>query len=388
MKKKIVILGSTGSIGKNTLKILRNDQKNFEIFLLSANKNISLLLKQAKEFNVKNLIINNNKKFNFVKKKYKNLKNNFYNSFVDIDKILNKKKIFYTMISVNGIDGLLPTIRLIKFTKNIAIANKESLICGWGLILNQLKKFNTYFIPVDSEHFSIFSLINANDTNRVEKIYITASGGPFLNKKKNFLKTVTKQQALNHPNWNMGNHITINSSSMMNKVFEAIEVKKIFNIKLKNVSILTHPKSYIHAIVKFKNGLVKILTHEPDMKIPIFNSIYFGKKKYFNSKKINFEIINNPTLKRVNYNKFPLVKILNNIPEKESLYETVIVAINDYFVNKFLNDQIKYSEMLKLIYMYCNDKIFLKYKYIRVKNINDIYNLKKYIDLKLNELSV
>ena len=386
MKKKIVILGSTGSIGKNTLNIIRKDKKNFRIELLSTNKNISLLLKQAKEFKVKNLIINDNEKYNFVKKKYKNF--NFYNSFIEIDKILKKKKIFYSMISVNGIDGLMPTIRIIKFTKNIAIANKESLICGWELIAKQLKKYDSNFIPVDSEHFSIFSLINKNDIKNVDKIYITASGGPFLNTKRKILDSVTKKQALNHPSWNMGNHISINSSSMMNKVFEVIEVKKIFNIKLKNVLILTHPQSYIHAIVKFNNGMTKILIHETDMRIPIYNSIYFDRQKYFDLKKINLKILNNPKLKKINHIKFPLVQILNNIPDNESLYETVLVCINDFFVNKFLNDQIKYYEMLKLIYKYCNNKHFLKYKKIPVKNVNDIYKLKNYVDLKLNELDI
>ena len=171
------------------------------------------------------------------------------------------------MISIIGIDGLNPSLKLIKFTKNIAIVNKESIICGWSLIQKQLNKFKTNFIPIDSEHFSIYSLIKDNP-NQIARVYITASGGPFLNKLMNKNKNISIKQALQHPNWKMGKNFN-NSSTLMNKVFEVIEAKKLFNLKFENIGILTHPKSYVHAIVQFNNALIKILIHEPDMKIPI-----------------------------------------------------------------------------------------------------------------------
>lgn len=388
MKKNIVILGSTGSIGKNTIKLIKNDKKKFNIKLLSTNENISEVIKQAKEFKVKSVIINDYQKFLQAKKDYKNNNINFYNSFSIIDDLLKKKEIFYSMISIIGIDGLKPSLQLIKKSKNIAIVNKEAIICGWNLIKKELKKFKTNFIPIDSEHFSIYSLMRNSKKNSIERVFITASGGPFLKKSINEFNNIKKKDALNHPNWKMGKKISIDSSTMMNKVFEVIEAKKIFNLSYKEISILTHPKSYIHAIVKFKNALIKILIHEPDMKIPIYNSLYDFKEYKIKSKKIDLNILNNLELKDIDAKKFPLVKILEKLDEKDSLYETVLVTVNDYFVMKFLSDKIKYKKMIEKIYYFSNLKEFLKYKKISPKSVVDIYKLKDYVSLKLNTLSV
>ena len=388
MKKKIVILGSTGSIGKNTIKIIKKDKKNFDIKLLSTNKNISEIIKQAKEFNVKNIIINDYKKFIKSKKKYRKLNINFYNSFSIIDKLLKKKELFYSMIAVVGIEGLSPSLQLVKYSKNIAIVNKESIICGWNLIKQELKKSKTNFIPIDSEHFSIYSLIQKNNYDQIDKVFITASGGPFLNKSIANLKNIKKKEALNHPNWKMGKKISIDSSTMMNKVFEVIEAKKLFNLKYKDILILTHPKSYVHAIVKFKNALIKILIHEPDMKIPIYNSLYPTHQSKLKSKNLNLSILNNLELKEIDYKQFPLVKLLDNLNEKSSLYETILVTINDFFVLKYLNDEIKYHEMIKLIYKYSNYREFLKFRKILPKKATDIYRLRDYVSLKLSNLGI
>jgi 1-deoxy-D-xylulose-5-phosphate reductoisomerase len=204
MKKKIVILGSTGSIGKNTFKIISKNKKDFDIQLLSTNKNVTEIIKQAKEFRVKNIIINDYDKFIKTKLKYKKKNINIYNKFKDIDKILKNKKIFYSMVSVSGLEGLEPALKLAKYSKNLAIANKESLICGWHLIKRQLKKYNSNFLPIDSEHYSIFSLIKDVNKDDIERIYITASGGPFLNYPKKKFNLIKPTQALKHPNWRMG----------------------------------------------------------------------------------------------------------------------------------------------------------------------------------------
>ena len=388
MKKKIIILGSTGSIGKNTIKIIKKDKKNFDIKLLSTNKNISEIIKQAKEFKVKNIIISNHSKFVEVKKKYKNLNINFYNSFSVLDKLFKKKELFYSMISIVGVDGLKPSLQLIKYSKNIAIVNKESIICGWNLIRKQLNKFKTNFIPIDSEHFSIYSLIQKNSNDLIDKVFITASGGPFLNSSFKKLKNIKKNEALKHPNWKMGKKISIDSSTMMNKVFEVIEAKKLFNLKYKDILILTHPKSYVHAIVKFKNSLTKILIHEPDMKIPIYNSLYLTSRLKLKRKQLDLKILNNLELKNVNYKKFPLVKILNQLVEKDSLYETILVTVNDYFVMKYLDDKISYNQMINQIYKYSKYKEFLKYRNLAPKNVQEIYKLRDYVSLKLSTLSV
>ena len=202
----------------------------------------------------------------------KNEKINIFQNYESLKKIL-PKKVDYVMSAISGIGGLLPTYKIINRTKLIAIANKEAIVCGWPLIKKELKKNKTRFIPVDSEHFSIFSLINDNNKNEVEKIYITASGGPFINLPKSYFKKIKLNDALKHPNWSMGKKITIDSATLMNKVFEVIEAKNIFDIDYNKISILTHPKSYLHTIVKFRNGLSKFLIHDPDMTIPIYNSI-------------------------------------------------------------------------------------------------------------------
>ncbi len=386
MKKKIVILGSTGSIGKNTIDIIKKDKKKFDIKLLSTNKNVSELIKQAKQFKVKDLIINDLVEYEKAKKKYKKFEYNFHNSFSIIDKIFKKKEIFYSMISIVGIDGLKPSMQMIKYSKNIAIVNKESLICGWSLIYKNLKRFKTNFIPIDSEHFSIFSLID--NINNVDKIYITASGGPFLKYPRSKLTNVTLNQTLKHPNWSMGKKISVDSSTMMNKLFEVIEARNIFNIPYNRISILTHPKSYVHAIVRFNNGLTKILSHEPNMKIPIHNSIYLNNEKKIKSKPINLDILNKLEFKDIDYKKFPLIKILKILPKKNSLYETVLISINDYFVSKFLSKKIKYKKLIQLIGKYAHSKDFMKFRKISVKNVNDIYKIRDYVSLKLDTLGI
>tara|TARA_Y100000591_G_C21826449_1_gene696954 strand:+ start:647 stop:1813 length:1167 start_codon:yes stop_codon:yes gene_type:complete len=388
MKKNIIVLGSTGSIGVNTLEVIRKDKKKFNVILLSTNKNIKKIFNQAKEFRVKNIIVNDYKKYCELKKKLSNKKIKVYNKFDDIHKVLFKKKIFYSMIAISGLDGLEPSLISIKYSKNIGIVNKESLICGWNLIRKEIQKYNTNFFPIDSEHYSIFTLLKNHKVNDIDRVFITASGGPFLNFPKKKFNKIKPKNALNHPNWKMGKKITIDSATLMNKVFEVIEAKKIFNIPYKKISILTHPDSYVHAIVKFKNGITKILLHEPNMKIPISNSIYNDYIKKIKSKPINFKILNNLNFKKVDNLKFSTVKILKNLPNNCSLYETIIITVNDFYVYKFLNNKINFSYLIKIILKTLQRKEFIKYKKIIPKNINQIYNLRNYVRLKLDDLSV
>tara|TARA_B100000989_G_scaffold11780_1_gene8071 strand:+ start:1026 stop:2189 length:1164 start_codon:yes stop_codon:yes gene_type:complete len=387
MKKKIVILGSTSSIGKSLLNIIKNNKKNFKIELLTANTNYKDLVNQAKKFNVKNIIITDPISFKKTKIICKNKKINIFQNFNSLKRIL-PKKVDYVMSAISGIGGLLPTHRIINRTKLIAIANKEAIVCGWPIIKNQLKMHKTKFIPVDSEHYSIFSLLNDKDISAVEKIYITASGGPFINLPKNKFKKIKLNDALKHPNWKMGKKITIDSATLMNKVFEVIEAKNIFNIEYKNILILTHPKSYIHAIIKFKNGTAKFLSHEPDMKIPIYNSIFNKGVLNLTNKPLDFNILNNLNFKKVDKKRFPLVKILNKLPKNSSLFETILITINDYLVHKFLGKKISFQKLTKLIYKISNQKEFQKYKKIRPKNLKEIYKLRNYVHLKLNALGI
>ena len=382
MKKKIAILGSTGSIGKNLFKIIDQDKHNFEIVLLTSNKNYKLLLSQAKKYKVKNLIIKDKKSYEILKKKItKQNKIKLFNNFECFEKIF-KKKIDYSMSCIIGIDGLIPTINIIKFTKKIAIANKESIICGWSIIKRNLKKYKTSFIPVDSEHFSLWYGVQNSNIDSVEKLYLTASGGPLYKKNIKRFQKVSVHQALNHPNWKMGKKITIDSATMINKVFEVIEAKNIFDIKYGNIEILVHPKSYVHALIKFNNGLIKIIAHDTTMRIPIFNTIYEKTLKKIKTKKINIDELNNLNLKKVDLKKFPMIKILNTLPEKQSLFETIIVSANDTLVELFLKGKINFTDIQKKLFNIINQKEFSKYKNISPKNVRDIIKLNNYVHLK------
>ena len=379
MKKKIAILGSTSSIGKSLLSIIKKDKKDFKVELLTANTNYKDLINQAKKFKVKNLIITDPNSFEMTKKLCKNKKINIFQNFDDLKKIL-PKKIDYVMSSISGIGGLLPTFKIIKHTKLIAIANKESIICGWNLINKELKRSNTKFIPVDSEHFSIwYALQNNFNSTEVKKIYITASGGPFKNKPLNTFKNITLKDALKHPNWKMGKKITIDSATMVNKVFELIEAKNIFNISYKKLSILIHPDSYIHAIIKYQNGLSKIILHDTDMKIPIFNSLSYPQIKEYKDKDLSIKKLNKLELSKVNLKRFPSIKILKHLPTKLSLFETVLVSANDELVNLFLKKQIKFTDISKKLLNIIRSRKFKKFKGLQPKKIDDIIELNSYV---------
>ncbi len=387
MKKKISILGSTGSIGKTLLDIISKDRKNFEIILLTADTNYKLLYKQAKKFNVKNLIITNKKKYNLLLKINKKKDLNIYNDFKNLSRIF-KNKVDYSMSSIMGINGLEPTLNIIKYSKKIAIANKESIICGWNLINKELKKNKTQFIPVDSEHFSLWFGLQNLKIKTIEKMYLTASGGPFNNISLNKFKSIKINQALKHPNWQMGKKISIDSATMINKVYEVIEARNIFNINYRKIKILIHPKSYVHSILKFDNGLIKIIAHDTTMRIPIFNTLYSDIDKKLKSKPIDINYLNNLDFKIIELKRFPMVKLLNLLPKKQSLFETVIVSANDTLVELFLNNRIRFVDIQKKLFKIINKKKFLKLKNKYPKKIQDIVDLNNYVRLKTLKNSI
>jgi 1-deoxy-D-xylulose-5-phosphate reductoisomerase len=384
MKKNIAILGSTGSIGKTLINIVKKDKKNFNIILLTSNKNHNDLLKQAYFFNVKNLIITNPESFNLVKKKKLKKKINIYNNFNDLNKIFTKK-IDYVMSAISGIAGLEPTCKIIRYSKKIAVANKEAIICGWNIIKKELKKNKTEFVPVDSEHFSAYFGIKGFSIKEIDRIYLTASGGPFLNYPLKKFKKINKSMALKHPNWKMGGKISVDSATMMNKVFEIIEAKNIFDTSYNKLSILIHPSSYVHSIINFKNGMTKLIVHDTNMTVPIQNTLSNNiNKTLLNELDINK--LNNLNFQKVNDKKFPVVKILNKLPATSSLYETLIVSTNDKLVDLFLNNQIKFLDIQKYLFRILNDKKFKKLKKIKPKTVNEIINLDKYLHTKITKL--
>ena len=388
MKKKIAILGSTGSIGENTFKIINNNKNDFDVIFLSTNKNVKRLFKQCLILQPKSVIIYDAHKYLKYKKKFTKKKIKVYNSFNELKNKSLKSKLDYIMCAISGLAGLDSTINCIDSTKNIAIANKESIICGWSLIKKKLIRNKTNFIPVDSEHFSIWSLLQNESIRNIEKVIITASGGPFLNYKLSKMKSVKPKEAFNHPNWQMGKKISIDSATLMNKVFEVIEAQRIFNIKINKFEILIHPKSYVHSIIKFANGQIKILAHDTDMKIPIFNSIYQNSSNKIKTNKINIDLLNNLQFKKVLTKKFPSIKILKKINNNNTLFETVLISANDELVDLYINDKIKfldiYKNLIKIIKMKNYSKLIKK----KPKNISDIINLSKEVRLKTRKLCI
>jgi len=384
MKTKIAILGSTGSIGKTLIEIIKKDKKRFNIILLTADKNYEEIFKQAKILNVKNLIISNKKSFDELKKK-KLGKIKIFNSYKSYTTIF-KKKIDYVMSSISGIHGLEPTVRIIKHTKKIAIANKEAIICGWHLIKKDLKKFKTTFVPVDSEHFSIFYGLQGNESSNIEKIYLTASGGPLNNVPKSRFKKVKISEAIKHPNWKMGKKISVDSATMMNKVFEIIEAKKIFELNYNQLDILVHPKSYAHAIIKFKDGMIKIIVHDTNMKIPIFNSLNDTLNKSIQTDQLNLKKLNFLNLKKVDLNKFPSINIIKKLQDKESLLETIIVLANDELVNLFLLKKVNFTDINLIIQRLIRMREIMNLSKKKPGNIKSLISLKGLIRKKINKI--
>ena len=370
MKKKICILGSTGSIGKTTLKIISKNNKDFDVVLLSGNNNVKLLITQAKKFKPKYIYSNN---FYFKEKLRIFCKDNNINLIDDLI-LLKKIKFDITVAAISGIAGLLPTINIIKFSKKILIANKESIICGWKFILKELKKYNCHFTPIDSEHFSIHNLIRYKNINTIKDIYLTASGGPFFKKKVN-LNKVTPAQAANHPNWKMGKKISIDSANLMNKVLEVIEASLIFNLPINKFKIIIHPQSLIHAVIEFKNGLSSMLYHYNDMKIPIANSLY---NNFYNYKNNEHEFLsqNQLTFIKANSKRNPSLKILKikNVLNQKGFI--LINALNEILVQKFLENKITFSDITNKLLGILNTKMVKNYlKNHQIRHINDVFKV-------------
>ena len=385
MKKKIAILGSTGSIGKSTLEVIRKDKKNFNVIFLSANNNYKKLIQQAKEFNAKNVLIKNPKYYSKVKNSLKKAK--VYFGDISIKKIFSKK-IDYTMSAVVGLAGLQPTIDAMKISKTVAIANKETIICGWDILSKLIKKYKTKVLPVDSEHFSIAELTKNVSDSEIKEIIITASGGPFLKKPLKKLINVKPKQAINHPNWNMGKKISIDSANLMNKVFEVIEAYKLFKFNKKKYKILIHPQSYVHSIIRFKNGLIKMILYNTDMKIPISNTIYQNKNSFLNEPNIDIKVLNKLNFEKVNINKFPSIKLIQKCLNLGYSTPIIINASNEVLVSLFLKEKIGFLDIVKTLNKIFKDRDFKKYAKRKPKSLKEIKIIDNWARLKTMSMCV
>ena len=377
MKKNISILGSTGSIGLNCLEIINKKKHLFKINILAANKNYKLICKQIIKFRPNIFIINDQTVLKKVKKRFKRKKTKIFQD-TDISRSYFKNSDI-TIAAIPGIAGLKPTIELIKKSKKILIANKESVICGWKLIKKVATSHNTKIIPVDSEHFSIMKILENQNINHVKKIYLTASGGPFLNYHISELKNVKPNEAIKHPKWKMGKKISIDSATLMNKLFEVIEAHKIFDIDIRKFEIVIHPESLIHAVIEFKNGLYKFIYHETSMIIPLANAIFdypinideFLKPKLNSKKSIFFNKLN---FFKVDKKKFPIIKLKTRLNEHNST-PLIINAANEILVDQYIAEKIPFTSFYKYILKVLSDRNYVKYAIKEAKNIDQILQI-------------
>ena len=365
--KKIAILGSTGSIGTQTLEVISHIKGLFKVDLLSAYSNYNLLIEQAKKFKPKTLIFGDSSKSKILEKNLKNEKidilygeealNNFY-KYCDPDIVLT---------ALVGKSGLIPTINAINQNINIALANKETLVVAGDIITKLCKDNNVNILPVDSEHSAIYQCLLGEKNKNIEKIILTASGGPFRGKSFEDLKYIKKEDALNHPNWDMGNKISIDSSTLMNKGLEVIEAKYLFDIDINSIEVVIHPQSIIHSMVEFNDGSIKAQMGEPDMKLPIQFALGYPERLRNNFKRFNF--LKNNTL---NFEK-PCLKTFNNLKlafeagEKGGNSPCILNASNEVVVEAFLNEKINYLDMTKFIEDSLN-----KISYIATPNLEQL----------------
>ena len=373
MKKNISILGSTGSVGLNTLKIIDKKKKYFKPFIFSANENFKLISNQIIKYKPKYFIANNKFVYQKIKEKFKNSKVKILNNY---DKIKLKSGNGVTVSAIPGIAGLAPVLKLIKLSDKVLIANKEAVICGWSLIKKKAKQNGTQLIPIDSEHYSIFKLIENQKLDLIKKIYITASGGPFLNLQPSQLKKVKLNEALNHPKWKMGKKISIDSATLMNKIFEVIEAQKIFNLPFDKIDIVIHPNSLVHAILVLKNGLKILMYHDTSMIIPLANAIFDGQieiNQFYKEKKKSFGT-ENLIFKNINKRIFPAVR-LKNILGKYPSAPIILNAVNEILVSQFLMKKLDFLSITKFILGILEDRNFKKYAIRNAKTISQIYQI-------------
>ena len=378
-KKTISILGSTGSIGSNTVDILTANKKKFSVCSLASKNNINLLSKQALLLKPKIVAIQN-------KNKYKDLKNNLFGKKIKIlagdEGVIEctDNKVEVVVASIVGIAGLKPTLHSIKNCSKLCLANKECLVSAGNFFMNKISKYKCKLLPLDSEHNAIFQLFDFNKSNNVDSITLTASGGPFRNYNLQKLKKVTLNQALKHPNWKMGQKITIDSATLMNKAFEIIEAYYLFNLKLSQINVVIHPESIIHSMVNFPDGSTSALLSNPDMRIPIFYALNWPSRKYFNVKKIDLIKIKNLSFEKPNNYLMDSIKLAYYVLKKGGSYPLILNTANEVAVNYFLEKKIKFLDILKII-----KKILSKSKNYKINKIDDVYTIDEKIRLSTSE---
>ena len=346
--RKIAVLGSTGSIGKQTLEVIEKNKDIFNLDLISANSNYKLLAEQANKFQPKVVIICDSSKVEKLNKLIKNSKIEIFHGESSLNDFSKYCELDTVVTAVVGKSGLIPTINAIKNNIDIALANKETLVIAGRNILDIVKNNDSKILPVDSEHSAIFQCLNGEDERDLEKIILTASGGPFRGKNIDFLNTVTVKEALNHPNWEMGEKITIDSSTLMNKGLEVIEAKFLFDVDIKNIDVIIHPESIIHSMVQFKDGSIIAQLGEPDMRLPIQYALGYPKRLSNSNKRYNF-IDSSLNFEKPCYKTFNNLRLAFEAAKKEGNAPCILNAANEIVVSAFLKEKIKFLDMTSII---------------------------------------
>ena len=378
-KKTISILGSTGSIGSNTVDVINSNKKKFSVFSLSSKNNVNLLCKQALLLKPKIVAIQN-------KKKYKDLRNNLFGKKIKIlagdEGVIEctDNKVEIVVASIVGIAGLKPTLNSIENCSKLCLANKECLVSAGSFFMKKISKSKCKLLPLDSEHNAIFQLCDFNKSNNVESITLTASGGPFRNYNLQKLSTATLTNALKHPNWKMGNKITIDSATLMNKAFEIIEAYYLFNLKLSQINVVVHPESIIHSMVNFADGSTTALLSNHDMRIPIFYALNWPSREYYNIKKIDLLKIKTLTFEKTNTHLMDSINLAYYVLKKGGSYPLIFNTANEVAVSYFLKEKINFLDILKII-----KKILSKSENYKINTIDDIYSIDKKVRILTSE---
>ena len=349
MKKGIAILGSTGSIGIQALEVISKNNDLFDVEVLTANENSRLLIEQAKIYNPNSVVIVNENKYDEVYSALNPLNIKVYSGKNSLEQIIESEKIDVVLTAVVGYSGLIPTINAIKNGKKIALANKETLVVAGELITQLSLEYGAEIVPVDSEHSAIFQCLVGEEKNPIEKIILTASGGPFRGQTREELISITKEQALKHPNWSMGAKITIDSATLMNKGLEVIEAKWLFNLTKKQIDVVVHPQSIIHSAIQFEDGSIKAQLGLPDMKLPIQYALGFPNRIKNSFKRFNFLDFSKLTFEEPDLKTFKNLVLAYKAMESGGNAPCVLNAANEVAVNAFLKNEIAFLKMPDLI---------------------------------------
>lgn len=369
MRKRIAILGSTGSIGTQTLDVIRQNPEHFEVEVLTANNNVDLLIKQAREFKPNTIVISNEAKYNDLVKALGDLPVKIYAGAEAIAQIVEMDTIDIVLTAMVGYAGLLPTINAIKYGKTIALANKETLVVAGEMIQKLAFHHQASIYPVDSEHSAIFQCLVGEGKNKIEKIYLTASGGPFLGKNYDYLKKVTKESALKHPNWEMGAKITIDSATLMNKGLEAIEARWLFGLNPNQIEVVVHPQSIIHSAVQFEDGSIKAQMGLPDMKLPILYALGFPQRVKNDFPRFSFWDYPELTFEKPDMKNFKNLSLALDAMDKCGNMPCIVNAANEIAVEAFLHDKVGFCQMTDMI-----EKAMNKMQYIKHPDLEQLIN--------------